>query len=62
MEAIKAIIAGEVRVPGSYSVSALSTVTQTLFVAGGVSPIDTLRLIQFKRGGKTIAEFEAYDR
>jgi polysaccharide export outer membrane protein len=29
-------MAGEVRVPGSYSVSAVSTVMPALFVAGGV--------------------------
>ena len=61
MRAISVFMAGEVRVPGSYSVSALSTVSQALFVAGGVSPIGTLRNIQVKRAGRTIAKFDTYD-
>jgi polysaccharide export outer membrane protein len=36
LRVIGILMAGEVRVPGSYSVSALSTVTQAPFVADGV--------------------------
>ena len=61
MRAISVFMAGELKVPGSYSVSALSTVSQALFVAGGVSPIGTLRNIQVKRAGRTIAVFDTYD-
>ena len=56
-----AIMEREVRVPGSYSVLALSTVTPAVFLAGGVSPTGTLRGIQVKRGGKAIAEFAFYE-
>ena len=38
LRAISIFMAGEVRVPGSCSISALSTVTLVLFVAGGVIP------------------------
>jgi len=61
MRAISIFMAGEVLVPGSYSVSALSTVSQALFVAGGVSSIGSLRHIQVKRASETIAVFDAYD-
>jgi len=52
-------MAGEVLVPRSYSVSALSTVTQALFVAGGVIPYGSstsrrlllLLLLHFKEVG-----------
>ena len=37
MRAISVFMAGEVQVPGAYSVSALSTVSQVLFVSGGVT-------------------------
>ena len=47
-------MAGEVRVPGAYSVSALTTVTQALFQAGGVTDIGSLRDIQVRRAGKVI--------
>jgi len=61
MRAISVFMAGEVQVPGAYSVSALSTVSQVLFVAGGMTNIGTLRNIQVKRGGATIATFDTYD-
>ena len=61
MRAINVFMAGEVAVPGAYSVSALSTITQALFVAGGPSKLGSLRRIQLKRNNKTIAEFDLYD-
>ncbi len=61
MRAISVFMAGEVQVPGAYSVSALSTVSQVLFVSGGMTNIGTLRNIQVKRGGATIATFDTYD-
>ena len=37
--AINVFMAGEVSVPGAYSVSAMTTVTQAMFQAGGVTDI-----------------------
>ncbi|MFT7246424.1 MAG: polysaccharide export outer membrane protein [Candidatus Azotimanducaceae bacterium] len=61
LRAISVFMAGELKVPGSYSISALSTASQALYVAGGVTEIGTLRDIQVKRAGKVIARFDAYD-
>lgn len=61
MRAISVFMAGELKVPGAYSISALSTTSQALYVAGGVTEIGTLREIQVKRGGKVISRFDAYD-
>ena len=61
LRAIGIFIAGEVRVPGAYSVSALTTVTQALFQAGGVTNIGSLRNIQVRRQGVSVATFDAYD-
>ncbi len=61
LRAINLFIAGEVVVPGAYSVSALTTVTQALFQAGGISDIGSLRHIQVKRGGEQVAKFDVYD-
>lgn len=61
LRAIGIFMAGEVRVPGTYSVSALTTVTQALFQAGGVTDIGSLRNIQVKRGGELVTQFDAYD-
>ena len=61
LRAMNIFMAGEVKVPGAYSVSALTTITQALFQAGGVTEIGSLRDIQVKRGGTLIAQFDAYD-
>lgn len=61
LRAINLFMAGEVNTPGAYSVSALTTVTQALFVAGGVSEIGSLRNIQVRRNGETVAQFDLYD-
>lgn len=61
LRAINVFMAGEVIVPGAYSVSALATVSQALYQAGGVSDIGTLRNIQVKRNGEVVNSFDVYD-
>ena len=61
LRVINVFMAGEVKVPGAYSVSALTTISQALFQAGGISDIGTLRDIQVKRQGKVVATFDVYD-
>ena len=61
LRSINVFLAGEVIAPGSYSVSGLSTVTQVLYAAGGVTDIGTMRNIQVKRQGKAVVSFDMYD-
>lgn len=61
LRAINVFMAGEVAVPGAFSVSALTTVTQALFQAGGVTDIGSLRNVQVKRAGAVVAIFDTYD-
>ncbi len=61
LRAINVFMAGELAVPGAYSVSALTTVTQALFQAGGVTNIGSLRNIQVRRAGSVVATFDTYD-
>ena len=61
LRAISIFMAGEVSVPGAYSVSAMTTVTQALFQAGGATDIGSLRQIEVRRAGKVAAVFDAYD-
>lgn len=49
LRSIRVFILGDVLNPGSYTVSALSTMTNALFVSGGVARIGSLRNIQLKR-------------
>ena len=61
LRAINIFMSGEVSVPGTYSVSALTTVTQALFQAGGVTDIGSLRNIEIRRSGRIIERFDTYD-
>ena len=61
LRTINIFMAGEATVPGAYSVSGLSTVSQLLFVAGGINDIGSLRNIQIRRSNVLIATFDLYD-
>ena len=61
LRSIRIFVAGDAYKPGSYTVSSLSTITQALFVSGGVNQIGSLRNIQLKRSGKTVGTLDLYD-
>ncbi len=61
LRSIRVFILGDVKRPGSYTVSALSTMTNALFVSGGVNPIGSLRKIQLKRRGEVVTRLDLYD-
>jgi len=53
-------IIGEVKVPGTYSLSGLSSVLNALYAAGGPTEKGTFRSIQVIRAGKKLKEFDIY--
>ncbi len=61
LRSIRVFILGDAARPGSYTVSALSTMTNALFVSGGVKPIGSLRNIQLKRRGEVVTHLDLYD-
>ena len=61
LRSIRIFIAGDAYKPGSYTVSSLSTITQALFVAGGVNEIGSLRNVQVKRNGQLVGSLDLYD-
>jgi len=61
LRSIRIFVAGDAYKPGSYTVSSLSTITQALFVAGGVNEIGSLRNVQLKRNGKLVGTLDLYD-
>lgn len=61
MRVINVFMAGEVKIPGAYSVSALTTISQALFQANGLTEIGSLRNVQVKRQGKIVATFDVYE-
>lgn len=54
-------VMGEVKVPGTYTLSSLSTSFNALYAAGGISDIGTLRDIKVYREGRQIASIDVYD-
>ena len=54
-------VLGEAYKPGKYLLSGLSTVTNALFISGGVNKKGSLRNIQIKRNNKTVATYDFYD-
>jgi protein involved in polysaccharide export with SLBB domain len=54
-------ILGETYKPGRYVMSGLSTVSNALFVSGGVNEQGSLRNIQVKRNNQIIANYDFYD-
>lgn len=61
LRSMRVFVLGEAYKPGSYEVSSLSTITNVLFVSGGIKEIGSLRNIQLKRKGKLIENFDLYD-
>jgi polysaccharide export outer membrane protein len=61
LRSIRIFVLGEAEQPGSYTVSGLSTMTNALFVSGGVKAIGSLRKIELKRNGATITKLDLYD-
>jgi polysaccharide biosynthesis/export protein len=61
LRSITVFITGEAETPGSYTLSALSTITNALFASGGIKEIGSLRNIQLKRKGRLVATLDLYD-
>ena len=54
-------VMGEVRVPGTYTLSAFSTVFHALYRAGGINNLGTLRNIKVFRQGRQISVVDIYE-
>ena len=54
-------VMGEVNVPGTYTLSAFSTVFNALYMAGGISDLGTLRNVKVIRNGRQISVIDIYE-
>ena len=54
-------VMGEVKTPGTYTLSAFSTVFHALYRAGGINDIGTLRNVKVYRNGKLITVVDIYE-
>lgn len=61
MRSIQVQVLGEVVMPGTYTIGALSTAFNALYAAGGISDYGTLRAINVFRNGKLVSTIDVYD-
>ena len=54
-------VVGEVKAPGTYTLSAFTTVFNALYMAGGITDLGTLRNIKVYRQGRLISTVDIYD-
>ncbi len=58
---IRVMVLGEAIRPGSFAVPAGATVSSALFRSGGVTDIGSMRAIEVRRAGKTVATLDLYE-
>ena len=58
---IQVQVVGDVMVPGTYTLSSLSSAFNALYAAGGINDIGTLRDIKVYRSGRQVASIDVYD-
>jgi len=61
VRSIRVFVLGEAKRPGSYTISALSTITSGLYAAGGVQTEGSLRQVALMRGGNMVRRLDLYD-
>jgi len=61
IRSIRVTLIGEVKRPGTVTVSSLSTLLNALYLSGGPTEIGSLRSIQLVRNGKQLVDFDLYD-
>ncbi len=60
LRSIEVFVVGQARKPGKHVVSSLSSLINALFETGGPTSNGSLRAIELRRGGKTIASVDLY--
>jgi protein involved in polysaccharide export with SLBB domain len=60
IHSIQIYVTGLARQPGEFTVSALSTMVDAVFLSGGPAAAGSMRHVQLKRGGKVITDFDLY--
>ena len=61
LRTIRVFVFGDANRPGSYVLSSLATISSALYSSGGISRVGSMRNLQLKRNGETVATFDLYD-
>lgn len=60
IKTIQVTVAGFAQQPGTYNLSSLSTLENAVFAVGGPAVTGSMRNVELKRNGQTIAHFDLY--
>lgn len=61
IRSIRIFVAGEVKQPGAYTVSSLTSLFNALYLAGGPNNMGSMRQIRLMRNGKAVTTCDLYD-
>lgn len=61
VRSVQIYVVGHAVRPGTYTLSAMSTLLNALFTSGGPDATGSLRNIEVKRGNQTVTRFDMYD-
>lgn len=61
LRSIQVFVVGQAQHPGSYTLSSLSTLVNAVFASGGPAANGSMRRVQLRRAGQTLAELDLYD-
>ena len=61
LRTIQVNVMGEVKIPGTYFLSSLSSIYHALYKAGGFTELGSLRSIELIRNGKNVQSIDVYD-
>jgi protein involved in polysaccharide export with SLBB domain len=61
IKTLRVFVLGDAKRPGSYVVEGTATISSALYRSGGINEIGSLRNIQVKRQGSTVATLDLYD-
>lgn len=60
LRSIQVYVLGDVKKPGAYQLSSLSSMANALFISGGPNEVGSLRNIKLRRAGKDLATLDLY--
>jgi protein involved in polysaccharide export with SLBB domain len=61
LRGITVYVVGHAQLPGTYNLSGLSTLINAVFASGGPSSTGSMRVIELKRGERTVTTLDLYD-
>lgn len=61
IRSIRVTLIGEIKKPGTYTLSSFATIANALYASGGPRDIGSFRKVELMRSGKVVSTFDLYD-